>query len=680
MNKLCEPLGLRSPDGREAQLVSVQVHGEVLGLMLRLTVQQTWRNTSGAPMATRLAFALTPNQCLLDLQALRSGCSQAITHVARMNRDICHASFGVMNTGEQVTVQWRIGQLLNLEGGSLRLRLPAAIAPSALRPARLSLELHDPIARGTLGGTSHELQKVRHANGMTFKLTAPHGLERDLGVTLHGLRGTGFAVASPDLSGAGRYTVLTSHHLHMKSPSTPQRLRLKLAVDHTGAIGAERQLQIQLALERLLGSLQPGDQLACSRVGAALVHDLPRLQPCTEAYVRRARSLLRHTELTPGEPDWACALQTLVDLPDEDEEAVQDASILVVTAHPIMAIADALQALRARGHRLHVMTVGDVASQSLWTVLARDSGGSCETLGPGQHSQQTLQRLLDRMRCLRPVQVQLSVNGHNLGAVRHEHESMAEGDTLHLWAPFDPPQAQTDLAGCPEWHARMSWSASDETAMAQSTSPMPVIWDAEGDLSRICAARDAMLMPAGPERDLLIEGYRLVLPDERHMALAPVPAPAANPRQTDHPAAATPTPRPGVITSPVLQTARIHAIRRGTAPMAATSHPLATLVQQFNLQAPAYKQFRAALSATLQRAPTHTVNGLVMQLARQAGNPGRVWALLLHFLHTENELSLQDHALDLVEQELANVPLGLRNNINAALRLASFALPARQVA
>ena len=67
MNKLHETFGLRCPDGREAQLLSVQVHGEILGLMLRLTVRQVWRNASGAPMATRLHFPLAWDQTLLDL-------------------------------------------------------------------------------------------------------------------------------------------------------------------------------------------------------------------------------------------------------------------------------------------------------------------------------------------------------------------------------------------------------------------------------------------------------------------------------------------------------------------------------------------------------------------------------------------------------------------------------------
>lgn len=675
MIKLSETLGLRSPDGREAQLLSVEVHGEVLGLMLRLSVRQTWRNTSGAPMATRLGIALTPEQCLLELRVERSAGPQPIHKVSRLSREVCTTGFGVMNTGEQVTLHWRIGQLLQLQGGSLRLQLPAALVPPALRPARLSFEIHDPVARGTLGSTTHEVQRVRHANGMTLHLQSAHGLDKDFGFTLHGLRETGFAIASPDLSRPGHCTVLASHSLQLGASAQAQRLRLKLVVDHTGVMAAERQSQILTALERLLGQLQPGDQLSCSRLGARLVHDLPRLQPCTEAYVRRARTLVRHAEIDPGVPDWPEVLQDLLGIPDEDEDRVQDANILLVTAQPLPSTAGVLQALRAAGHRLHVMTVGESASASLWPVLALASGGSCEALAPGQHSQPTLQRMLERMRSLRPVQAGLSVEGQALATPLLEHASMAEGDTLHLWAPMALPATPPDLTGRPQWRASLQWQTRDENAPSRSAAGLPVLWDHEGDLARLCATRQAMLLDADDERQALLAPHGLVLPDEQRMAMSAPPPPSARPATTPPPAAIAPSTatrassadRPAPASS---TPARVHAWPGPVSAPATGGHPIEQLVRQFNAQAPAYRQFRAALSATLQRVPTRTIDGLVMQLARQAGNPARVWALLLHWLHAEHELPLQAHALALVEQELHSVPVAQRNEVHALLAAA----------
>ena len=148
MNPQLEPCGLQCPDGREAQLLSVQVHGEILGLMLRLTVRQTWRNASGAPMATRLDFPLGWTQTLLDLHMERPTGTQTLGTVTRQGRQRCSATPGVLATGEQVTLQWRIGQLLHLQGSSLRLPLPAALVPRAPRPAQ-----QGPAGPGAHGGS-----------------------------------------------------------------------------------------------------------------------------------------------------------------------------------------------------------------------------------------------------------------------------------------------------------------------------------------------------------------------------------------------------------------------------------------------------------------------------------------------------------------------------------------------
>lgn len=684
MNNPSEPLGLRSPDGREAQLLSVQIQGELLGLMLRLTVRQTWRNTSGAPMATRLTFALAPEQHLLDVQTEHDGELQPVCSDWRPGQRLSHATPGTLHTGQQVTMQWRVAQLLHLDGGSLRLQLPASLAPTALRPARISIELHDALAQGTLSSSSHEWQKVRHANGLTLRLLAPHGLDKDMCLSVHGLRDMAFAVASPNPSQPGTGTLLASRSLTLGGTRTTPRLRIKLLVDHSGAISGERQSKIQMALESLLAGLQAEDQLSCSRVDQTLVHDLPRLQACTEAYVRRARALMRHPEILPGQPDWASVLQAMVDLPDEDEEPVQDASIVLITGQPLMGAERLLPSLLASGHRLHVMTVGEAASQSDWSRLARLSDGSCEALGAGQHCLQTLQRLLDRMRRLRPVQAQVSLQGHPLDTVQQEHAFMAEGDTLHLWARFScaqTPADLTDLTGRPQWLASLAWQATDIPSPPYSPPQMPVLWEAQGDLHRLCSAH--LTQPVTP------------LP-----ASAPAARPVHTPAQrvisdeTPEASVAGLSTAPGVVTEPgqakaqdtdldgrPRRPAMATDLARQSAPgSAAPPHPMAHLVQQFNQQAKGYRLFRAALAATLPRVPARQLDGLILQLSRRAGSPARVWAMLLHWLHTEQSLALQAHALALVENELASLPVALRSEVHAALAVTMAAPALREAA
>lgn len=678
MNKASEFFGLSCPDGREAQLLSVQVRGEVLGLMLRLTVRQTWRNASGAPMAVRLRFPLDWDQTLLDLQIERPQGTQALSAVQRDSRNACSTTPGVLATGEQVTLQWRIGQLLDLQGSSLRLQLPAALIPRAPRPAQVQIDVHEPVAQGTVNSPSHDMHKVRHGKGITLTLRAPHGLDKDLVLTAHGLRDTAFALASPDHSAPEQCTVLLSASPRLPS-AAPAALRMKLLVDSSSAMPTERSMQIRGALDKLMTQLQSQDQLSYSRFGEHTVHDLPRLQVCTEAYLRRVRALARHTDTDLGTAQVQAALQATLAIPDEDEEAVMQADILLITANPIWAIDAPLRALRTTGHRLHVLALGD-ATCSLWPELAQASGGRCERLAPGQHSQQALARLFDHLRQQQEVRAQLSLEGAHLHAPQELHSTWVDSDTLHLWAQATPDASGQDLTGCPQLQASLQWQTPCTT---RTLSASTVLWDEQGDLSRICAAREARLLPDDVRQSVLAQ-HQLVEPDMRRLAADGASQALSSTSVTGTaPKTAIPPTRDTVTAPPVQLQTRTPAsptVRplRALPPRhinlagwlgepQAPGNPLTTLVQQFNAQASGYTQFRAALSATLRQVSSRFLDGLVMGLIPQAGNPGRVWAMLLYWLHAEHELGLQPQALALVQNELASLPVSLRTQVHTAL-------------
>lgn len=664
MNKAPETFGLCCPDGREAQLLSVQVQGEVLGLMLRLTVRQTWRNASGAPMATRLRFPMGWDQTLLDLQIERPQGTQTLAKVQRDSRTCCSATPGVLATGEQVTLQWRVGQLLDLQGSSLRVQLPAALVPKATRPAHVQLEIHEPVAQGNVSCPSHDMHKVRHGKGITLTLRAPLGLDKDLTVTAHGLRDTGFALASPDHSAPEECTVLVSASPRLPA-ATAASLRMKLLVDSARGMPAERLSQVRAALDKLLTPLQAQDQLSYSRFGERTVHDLPRLQACTEAYLKRVRALARHTDTDLGIAQPLTALQAVLAIPDEDEETVTQADIVLITANPIWAIDAPLRALRAGGHRLHVLAL-DAATDSLWPELAQASGGRCEQLDPGQHCLQALSRLTEHLRRQQAVQAQLTLTGAHLHAPQELHTTLADGDTLHLWAQATPDATGQDLTGCPLLQAGLQLNSANANRTLDAGT---VLWDEQGDLSRICADREARLLP-DEVRQAMQAQHRLVEPDMRRLApAAPAPALAA----------------PRVALPPVPQLlrhlpARHNDLAGWLSEPQAPGNPLAALVQHFNAQSGHYTQFRAALTVTLRQVTSRFLDGLVMGLVPQAGNPGRVWALLLHWLHAEHELSLQPQALDLVQRELASLPVTLRAQVNSALDSEAHAVAQRHAA
>lgn len=707
MNNTSESFGLSSPDGREAQLLSVQIHGELLGLMLRLTVRQTWRNVSGAPMAARFSFPMGWSQSLLSLQAMRRGETLMPTHIDRHSRQRCSASLGVLDTGEQVTMVWQIGQLMDLQGGSLKVLVPAALAPRAPYPLQLDFEIHDPVAQGTVSSPSHDLHRVQHTRGTTLKLRPQHALDKDLVLTVHGLRERGFAVASPSPAEAGSCTVLVSSHTRLRQHADEHSLlRMKLLMDSSSAMPSERLGQIRAALDRLLGRLTPEDQLSFSRFGETTEHDLPRLQVCTEAYQRRVRALARLTDTDLGMPDVEAALQAVMAVADEDEEPVSGVAILLVTATPLWRCEALLRRLRDAQHTLHVLTVGHEASQSFWPDLAEASGGHCETLLPGQHVEPHLARLIEDIRAQFDVQTRLQVRGAEVLAQAERPTRMGDGATLHLWARVRPHSDSRDLTGCPELQATLQWQRDELRATPFTLTPLPVLWDEAGDLARLCAARQALGVLDDAERQTLLASHHLLWPDSSRLmpatpsappAAAPTPAPAPTPLRAAArpPTVATPPrsalPRPAAPATVAAVTPLPSRPQRPQAPRQAglagwledpfsTGNPLQALVQSFNQFAPAYSQFRAALSATLQPLPTRQLDTIVLQLSRQAGSPGRVWALMLHWLHEEHGFALTPAAAQLVAQELATVPATLRTQVHQALTQAASAQATRAVA
>jgi hypothetical protein len=688
---LSETFGLSSPDGRSAQLLTVSITGEILGPMLRLTVRQTWRNTSGAPMAAQLRFPLTWDQHLMDLRMERPQHSERLQQVQRDSRSSCRCALGVLGTGEQVTLSWRITQSLQVQGGSLRWQIPAGLAPHSPRGLQLGFDIHDPVAQGTVGSPSCEFQRVRHGNGLRLSLPRLSGLDKDLTLTVHGLKDKLLAVASPDLAHAGQLSLLAAVCTHnaetapVRTASTPrQPLRLKLLLDQSAHMNPDRLTQIRAALDHLLADLQDEDQASLSRFGERVQHDLPRVQACTGAYRKRLRALARHADPCGGQTTPESALQAALTLTDEDEQTLPQADILLLTASPVGAIEALLGQLQAAGHRLHVLTLG-AASQSLWADLARASGGSCEALAPGQHVEPTLARLIARLQQLQAVNARLVMEDAHIHSTTVTPAWMTDGETLQLWAQVQADGHPNDLTGQPTLEAGMHWQHGD---MPGHTLPaVPVLWDAQGDVSRLAWLRQALALPDENERQALLKTHGLYWPDSSrlsqpvasttatatHKGFASAPPvraavlapPAPAPRPTMPPTTAAPAP---------VTVQRPAVLQRGGGSLPDWLHtlqqagnPLMALVQGFNTQAESYTQFRAALSGTLKALPSRSLDGLVLQLSRKAGNPGRVWALLLHWLHAEHELPLSPAALALLTQELATTPVAVRNDINAIL-------------
>ena len=85
------------------------------------------------------------------------------------------------------------------------------------------------------------------------------------------------------------------------------------------------------------------------------------------------------------------------------------------------------------------------------------------------------------------------------------------------------------------------------------------------------------------------------------------------------------------------------------------ANPLVEMLGKFNAQAYGNRSFRSALSVTLSTARTAFMADFILHHAKALGSPAMVWAVMLLWLADEKGLTLDRHALRLLQAELSGI-------------------------
>lgn len=537
-------MGLKSrDDGQAVALQSVHSQGQLQGLMLRMKMRQVYRNTTSDNLECVYTFPLSWGSVLLGMAVELNGQRMTGTVVEkkeaettyekaiqsgdlpvmleRSGKDLYTANLGNLLPGDEVVIELEYAQLLKLEGGMLRLSLPTTIAPrygdehshGGLAPHQtttssllaeyrlhLSLDIANPLANGTITSPSHDVQRVKHQNGVTVKLQNKAWLDRDFVLTLHGLKNMAFAMASADATQPGQYTLLSSATAHWDAARTPPApLRMKVLVDGSGSMQGDSNAQARDALDWLFHQLQTDDEVSMSRFGSQTLHVLPRLQQCTEAYQRRLRSEARNLQANLGGTEMDSALQAVIRITTEDERPVEAASILLITDGEVWNIEHIVATVRQSGHRLFALGVGSAPAESLLRELAEVSGGACEMVSPQQNMQEAVARLLERMRHACSIDCRLESDEELLYQSPSPRE-ISQGDTVHQWA-----QSNRKPLAAP----RQRWTLLGQTLIHQAEQ---LLWDTDGVLPRLCAAQRLHDTTDTQRQRALAVQYQLVTP------------------------------------------------------------------------------------------------------------------------------------------------------------------------
>jgi Ca-activated chloride channel family protein len=511
---ISKPATLTTASGAPVVLRSVKAVGRLSGLLLTMTLRQTFRNDEAAHIEVTYTFPLPWGAVLTGLEATlgdkrMSGQVMARQQAAQRyekaveqgdapvmvekNRDGSFtASLGSLKPGEEATVELRYAQALNFEQGRVRLVVPTTIAPrygdpvsdggllphQAAQPELLAehafgleLTLTGLLAQAQLSCPSHRVTQQVVQDGVHIATTGAAWLDRDFVMLMEGLEGQSLAVAGPDpAAGEGHCAVIASFCPQRASrPEAP--LSLKILVDCSGSMGGDSIQQARVALRALAAGMKSEDRFSYSRFGSAPQLGLSARQASAQG-LQELHAAIDRTDADLGGTEMGAAFEHVFDLSLPQAPGAPEADVLVITDGAVWGVQDLLARTRRSGHRVYALGVGSAPAESLLSEVAQDTGGACEFVTPNEDMVAAMRRLLSRMRVASAIDMTLEVAPAPLWCSPLPRR-MAEDETVH---------AHLRLPARPGASPRLRF---DDQAVA----PAEITWLPDDLVARIVAAR-----------------------------------------------------------------------------------------------------------------------------------------------------------------------------------------------
>ena len=534
---MTEVSNLRSSSGDTIALKSVHLDGRLEGLMLRMKVQQRYRNETGKNMETVYTFPLAWGSTLLGMGVEIGGKHQQATVVEKKQAAMTYekaiedgdtpvmveqsspglytANLGNLKDQESVTIEIEYAQLLRFEQGQVRLTIPTVIAPRfgdahqphglalyetdavnplAEYPLTLKVDIVGQIAKAKIACPSHRVVTAAIENGLSVTLERGGMLDRDFILNLGGVSGQSFAVSAPD---GEQFITLASF-----CPQVPLKqaapLLLKILVDCSGSMTGDRMDAAKRAMHSILQELNTDDCVSYSRFGDAVRHELNSLRACTPATVALVASAIRQTDADMGGTNLREALVSTFKNIEVPSVALTKPGVLLITDGDVWDVDAIVKSATKYGQRIFAIGVGSSPAESLLRDLAEATGGACELVSPNEDIAAAIMRMFHRMRCAHAVN--LTVEWHDATLWQSPvPRQIYDGETVHFFAR---------TAQSPTTVPRLSF---DVDGVTQHCDPRQMDVQSDATLARLGGAQHMSL--AGPEEALpLALKYQLVSP------------------------------------------------------------------------------------------------------------------------------------------------------------------------
>lgn len=498
---------LYSRAGIAATLQSVQITGQLNGLLLSMTTRQHYKNTGADNLEAVYTFPLPWGATLLGLNAEIDGhrlhgtvlerkqatlrYEKAIADgdtpimVERSALGLYTANLGNLKPGESAVIEIEYAQLLRFEQGQIRITVPTTVAPRygdghktgglaahesvdtdllVEHPLSVKITLTSNMTKAVVQCPSHDVTLAHQDNVLVVSLTQGAFLDRDFVLLLQGLQGQSFATVAPDGDG---FAVLASFCPNLADQAR-EPLLLKVLVDCSGSMGGGSISAARQALHEVLKELDDQDWVSYSRFGTTVVHDLPGLVPCSTANIKKAANFIAKTEADLGGTEMNGALLSTFrhssgpDWPSRMDARAAEChhDVLLITDGDIWNVEAVIQSAKDSGHRVFAIGVGSAPGESLLREVAEKTGGACELVSPNQNVGEVIVRMFRRLRSPRCADIKVNW-GQPVQWQSTLPSALYGGDTLHLCAR---------MVSAPATAPTLSWVT--DTAMQSSTSQL----------------------------------------------------------------------------------------------------------------------------------------------------------------------------------------------------------------
>jgi Ca-activated chloride channel family protein len=459
---------LQTKNGVVIPLLGVDAVGSLVGLFLRMTIQQRYQNNTDSPLEVMYTFPLPSAAVLLKAEIHVRGsvyqsqvfakpkASQKYTEAVDAGdtailltqvADIYSLQIGNVPAGEEVAIHITYGEMLVPNDGVVRVSLPTTIAPrygtppTSMRPEQVpfsDLFVRYPFtyqltawgrAASTFEVPSH-IARIASDDTVTTITIDGVSMDRDVVVLVQGYADYRGSLTASHARQQWFANYVTIPKIDATPVVTP--MHVKLLIDCSGSMSGTSITQARQAVVRLLQLLKDGDSIAVTRFGSEVQDVTAGLMTVGNVVRKQMNAWLKTVDADLGGTETVAAVEYVLNMPTNGT----DCDVILITDGETYGVDSVATRAVKSGHRIYPMVIGYTPADGQLQKLAQLTGGFCEVITPNERIDDAMARIVRRIQAT-PVLDAAVTYGEGVVAWQQGRRLQYVGDTALLTAVLD---------------------------------------------------------------------------------------------------------------------------------------------------------------------------------------------------------------------------------------------------